>query len=132
MQYSSKGGGGRPAITAAAVACLFNAGEYDSHYVPKVLKYCEKHLANISHQGFGHWHYAHYYYAQVRYREGGKSWQTYFDQISTKLLSETKAITVDGRPMNYWSQGYIGAIYTTSINLTVLQLNEGSLPIYQR
>ena len=26
VQYSSKGGGGRPAITAAAIACLFNAG----------------------------------------------------------------------------------------------------------
>jgi squalene cyclase len=29
VQYSSKGGGARPAITAAAIACLFNAGEYD-------------------------------------------------------------------------------------------------------
>ena len=29
VQYSSKGGGGRPAITAAAIACLFNAGDYD-------------------------------------------------------------------------------------------------------
>ena len=26
VQYSSKGGGARPAITAAAIACLFNAG----------------------------------------------------------------------------------------------------------
>ena len=32
VQYSSKGGGGRPAITAAAIACLFNAGEYDDDY----------------------------------------------------------------------------------------------------
>jgi len=30
VQYSSKGGGGRPAISAAAIACLFNAGDYDS------------------------------------------------------------------------------------------------------
>ena len=36
VQYSSKGGGGRPAITAAAIACLFNAGDYDSEYVPKL------------------------------------------------------------------------------------------------
>jgi hypothetical protein len=27
VQYNIKGGGGRPAITAAAIACLFNAGE---------------------------------------------------------------------------------------------------------
>ena len=30
VQYNSRGGGGRPAITAAAIACLYNAGEYDS------------------------------------------------------------------------------------------------------
>jgi len=64
VQYSSKGGGGRPAITAAAIACLFNAGDYDSEYVPKLLKYCDTHLSQISNQGFGHWHYAHYYYPQ--------------------------------------------------------------------
>ncbi len=40
VQYSSKGGGGRPAITAAAIACLFNAGDYDSEYVPKLQDYC--------------------------------------------------------------------------------------------
>lgn len=132
VQYSSKGGGGRPAITAAAVACLFNAGQYDSQYVPKLLKYCEKHLGNISHQGFGHWHYAHYYYAQVRYREGEPSWGSYRDQLSAKLISEVKEVTVGDRQLSYWDQGYIGPIYTTSINLTILQLEKGTLPIYQR
>ena len=62
VQYSSKGGGGRPAISAAAIACLFNAGDYDDEYVPKMMSYAEKNLSNISNQGFGHWHYAHYYY----------------------------------------------------------------------
>ena len=32
----------------------------------------------------------------------------------------------------YWNQGYIGPIYTTAINLTILQLENGALPIYQR
>jgi hypothetical protein len=132
VQYSSKGGGGRPAITAAAVACLFSAGEYDSHYVPKLLEYCEKQLGNISQRGFGHWHYAHYYYAQVRYREGGKSWQSYRSQITSKLLREAKQLTVGGKPLVYWDQGYIGPIYTTAINLTILQLERAALPIYQR
>ncbi len=31
-----------------------------------------------------------------------------------------------------WNQGYIGPIYTTAINLTILQLDEARLPIYQR
>ena len=132
VQYSSKGGGGRPAITAAAVACLFNAGQYDSQYVPRLLKYCDTHLGNISHQGFGHWHYAHYYYAQVRYREGGAIWRNYYDQIAAKLLREATETNVSDRPMVYWDQGYIGPVYTTAINLTILQLEKATLPIYQR
>ena len=125
VQYSSQGGGGRPAITAAAIACLFNAGEYDSEYVPKLLDYCKKNLSNIQNEGFGHWHYAHYYYAQVCYREGDKVWDGYREKIFARLVSEAAS---DGS----WSQGYIGAVYTTAVNLTILQLEQNALPIYQR
>lgn len=125
VQYSSQGGGARPAITAAAVACLYNAGDYDSEYVPKLLAYCKQNLSNIANEGFGHWHYAHYYYAQVLYREAGETWQEYREKIYTKILNEQSA---DGS----WAQGYIGPIYTTAINLTILQLEDGALPIYQR
>ncbi len=125
VQYRLSQPGGRPAITAAAMACLYNAGEYDSEYVPKQLSYCRGKLNNLSGSGFGHWHYAHYYYAQVMYREGGKTWETYRDKIHKRLVSEA---TADGS----WSQGYIGPVYTTAINLTILQLERGVLPIYQR
>jgi len=125
VQYSSKGGGGRPAITAAAIACLFNAGEYDDEYVPKLMGYCEKNLANIANRGFGHWHYAHYYYAQVRYREGGEPWGEYREKLFERLLTEAS-------PDGSWNQGSVGEVYTTSINLTILQLEKGMLPIYQR
>lgn len=125
VQYNSRGGGGRPAITAAAIACLFNAGQYDSQYVPKLETYCRKNLDNISNQGFGHWHYAHYYYAQVRYRESGKSWEEYRNKIYARLIREAN-------PDGSWNQGYIGPTYTTAINLTILQLEKGYLPIYQR
>ncbi|NIP85486.1 MAG: hypothetical protein GTO03_07955, partial [Planctomycetales bacterium] len=124
VQYSSKGGGGRPAITAAAVACLFNAGEYDSEYVPKLLKYCRKHLRDTSNRSYGHWHYAHYYYAQVMYREGGRDWEVYRDKLTKKLQGEA---TIEADRYASWSQGYIGPIYTTAINLTILQLDKGSL-----
>lgn len=128
VQYSSKGGGGRPAISAAAVACLFNAGEYDNQYVPKLQEYCRRNLGDISNQGFGHWHYAHYYYAQVRYREGGADWEAYRDKVFARLASEA---TENGKYV-VWNQGYIGPIYTTAINLTILQLENAALPIYQR
>ncbi len=125
VQYSSKGGGGRPAISAAAIACLFNAGDYDSEYVPKLLDYCQRNLDNIQNESFGHWHYAHYYFGQVCYREGGKKWEEYRDKVYAKLAAEAS-------PNGSWAQGYIGPIYTTSVNLTILQLENGTLPIYQR
>ena len=125
VQYNSRGGGPRPAISAAAIACLFNAGDYDSKYVPSLLSYCQKNLSNIENSGFGHWHYAHYYYSQVMYREGGKSWEEYRDKIYPKLVTEAS-------PDGSWNQGYVGVVYTTAINLVILQMENGTLPIYQR
>ncbi len=125
VQYNIKGGGGRPAITAAAIACLFNAGEYDNKLVPKLQDYCARNLSNISNEGFGHWHYAHYYYAQVCYREGGKKWEEYRNKVYARLIQEAN-------PDGSWTQGYIGPVYTTAINLTILQLENAALPIYQR
>ena len=124
--YSSKSrGSGRPAITAAAVACLFNAGEYDSEYVPRLLAFCKKHLSAVKGQSFGHWHYTHYYYSQVLYREGGQSWQRYREKLHKRILA-------DASPGGGWTQGSIGPAYVTAINLTILQLENGTLPIYQR
>ena len=102
--------------------------EYDSKYVPKLQAYCRRNLSDIANQGFGHWHYAHYYYSQVLYREGGTQWETYRDKVYARLASEA---TETGNYV-YWNQGYIGPIYTTAINLTIMQLENGALPIYQR
>jgi len=128
VQYSSKGGGGRPAISAAAIACLFNAGEEDDTHVPRMLAYARRHLATISNNSFGHWHYAHFYYAQVMYRQGGDAWRSYREQIERRLVAESQADAAAA----YWPQGYIGPVYTTATNLVILQLEKGSLPIFQR
>jgi len=127
VTYNIHGGGGRPPITAAAIACLFNAGDYDDKYVPKLMKYCEQYLGTQSNPSlaFGHWHYAHYYYSQVLYREGGEKWKAYRNEIYNKLIGEAN-------PDGYWEQGFMGAAYTTAMNLTILQLDRGTLPIYQR
>jgi len=124
VQYNINGGGGRPPISAAAIACLYNAGEYDDTYVPKLLAYCDKHLP-INEQSDVHWHYAHYYYAQVKYRQGGEEWETYRNKVYRKIIDKADS-------NGSWSQGYVGAVYTTAINLTILQLEKAALPIYQR
>jgi hypothetical protein len=125
VTYQLRGGGERPAISAAAIACLYNAGEYDSAYVPKVLDYCKKNLDNMGNSSFGHWEYAHYYYSQVMYRQGGKTWEEYRDKIYAKLIAEVAA---DGT----WNKDSVGPVYSTSINLAILQLEKATLPIYQR
>jgi squalene cyclase len=125
--YSSQNrGGSRPAITAAAVACLFNAGEYESDYVTKLLDYCRRNLSNLNDNGrsYGHWHYTYYYYTQAMYRLGGKEWEEYRDKLYAKLLREQTA-------QGAW-QGNIAPCYVTSLNLTMLQLENSYLPIYQR
>jgi len=132
VQYSSKGGGSRPAITAAAIACLYNAGEYDDTYVPKMLEYCRKHLAPSNRDSFGHWHYAHFYYAQVQYREGAAQWEAYRDAVRKRLLNEADTLKIGDNTVTLWKQGYVGPVYTTALNLIILQLDRACLPIYQR
>jgi hypothetical protein len=132
VQYSSKGGGGRPAITAAAIACLFNAGQYDDDLVPRMIKYCEQNLSSDSRSSYGHWHYAHFYYAQVQYREGGERWERYRNEIQAKLLREASEKKLGDKTCVEWNQGYVGPIYTTALNLIILQLDNACLPIYQR
>ncbi|MDR3108425.1 MAG: terpene cyclase/mutase family protein [Planctomycetaceae bacterium] len=124
VAYNIHGGGGRPPISAAAIACLFNAGEYDDKFVPNLIKYCNKNLLDIGNNNdYGHWHYAHYYFAQVKYRQGGKDWEDYRKKLFKRIVSEAGS---DGS----WSQAYVGNVYTTSINLTILQLDKATLPIY--
>ncbi|MGL4943194.1 MAG: prenyltransferase/squalene oxidase repeat-containing protein [Thermoguttaceae bacterium] len=123
IAYNIHGGGGRPPISAAAIACLFNAGEYDDAFVPALLKYCDEHL--FSTQDNGHWHYAQYYFSQVKYREGGEAWENYKAKIFPVLISQAQS---DGA----WNQSSFGSVYTTSIALTILQLDRATLPIYQR
>ncbi len=127
VQYSIRGGGARPAITAAACASLFNAGDYQSDHLKKMLDFCEKNVwpGGAQNQYFGHWHYAHLYYAQVMYRKGGTEWGKYFDFLSRDILRKQSA-------NGAWKEGHIGPVYVTAINATILQLDNGYLPIYQR
>ncbi len=127
VQYSIKGGGERPPITAAALAALFNAGEYDTELATRMRAYCDENIwpeRSIAARS-GHWHYMHFYYAQVVYRQGGDRWAKYRREISEEILKRTQA-------NGGWSDQQIGPVYTTAVNCIILQLEKGYLPIYQR
>src|SRR5438105_1252584 len=54
VTYTFSGGGERPALTAAAVACAFNAGDYSSPLVKRWLGYCRSNLAQLGGGRMGH------------------------------------------------------------------------------
>jgi len=133
-------GGERPPLTAAAIACMFNAGEYESPLAKKWLKYCQTSIGIGQAGRMGHDEYTHYYYAQALYILGETGYQKLFPQSKAderltwskyreqmfKHLKNTQ--NKDGS----WTGGYIGPIFSTCVYLTILQLDNSTLPIYQR
>ena len=131
VQYNIKGGGARPAISGAAIACLFSAGEQSDPMAEKLLAYCEKNIwpADGGGAGYaGHWHYMHFYYAQVMYRDAAR-WPQYKAFLASQILPKQ---TAGGPNDGAFLEGRVGPVYVTAMNCTVLQLDNGFLPIYQR
>ena len=123
---SSAKGSSRPAITAAALAALYNAGDYESKQIPKMWKYSRRNLHKLDNDGlFGHWHYAYLYYTQVVYRQGLEQWNPFRDKICNRIKKEQ-------RPDGHWREDNVNDVYGTAINLIILQMDYGYLPIYQR
>ena len=124
---TSRGGGARPPLAAAAAACLFSAGEDRHPLQAKLMGEADRHFADAAAEGesSGHWHYAHYYYAQAAYRRGGDSWRRYRDKVAAALLAQQDE-------QGGWTQGFVGPVYSTALNLAILQLEAAALPIYQR
>ncbi len=132
-------GGERPAITAAAVACAFSTGQYNDEYAMKWIKFCKENIP-FGRGRMGHDEYQTYYFAQCVYilgddrygelfpKDPKDSWITWtkfkanmFDQIKSSQQSNGS-----------WGGQSVGAVYSTAINLTILQLDKNVLPIYHR
>ena len=126
ISYSSRQkGSSRPAITAAALAALYNAGDYDGDHVPEMLQYTKDNLHDIDGTpSFGHWNYTYLYYSQVVYRQGDAQWKPFRDSLYSRIASTQ-------RPDGFW-EGQIHPVYVTACNLIMLQLDRSYLPIYQR
>lgn len=130
MAYrANQPGPSRPAITAAAVCCWFNAGEYDNPIAKRALEFCKETISMNPYAG-GHGFYAHLYLAQAMYLAGEEEWDEYFPTIRDRLLAiQYEDGSWRDRP---GARGGVGAVYGTSIALIILQLPFNQLPIMQR
>jgi hypothetical protein len=124
---SVRGGRGRsrPAITAAALTCLFSAGKYNHALTRSTKKYILKRYKNMVSGRSGHFYYTHLYLAEAMYQIGGKPWCDYYPRIRDWLLKHQQS-------NGAWQGDRVGLVYGTSIALTILQLPYGYLPVVQR
>jgi hypothetical protein len=130
----------RPPITAAAVACSFSAGQYTGELAKKWIKFCKEKIP-IAKGRVSHDEYQSYYFSQFVYILGDDrygqmfpkedkstwlTWSKYTEAMYPYLIDQQNKTTGE------WQSGYIGPVFSTSVNLTILQLEKGILPIYQR
>ncbi|QVL34723.1 terpene cyclase/mutase family protein [Telmatocola sphagniphila] len=136
---SAVSGQERPALTAAAVSCAFSSGDYSSDYAKKWIKYCKESIP-VGKGRLSHDEYQSYYFAQAVYILGDDGYERLFpgskkdDQLSWTKYKEAMFDYLKAGQSNdgSWSSGYIGNVFTTTVNLTILQLDKATLPIYQR
>lgn len=122
------GGGARLPISAAAVATLYNAGEYDAPVAERCLAYVWKQFKGQTgwSKGEGHDFYTHLYASQGYYMAGDKYWDEYFPATRDQLLA------MQDKSDGSWNGDGIGKTYGTAIALIILQLPYKYLPVYQR
>jgi hypothetical protein len=133
------GGGDRPALSAAAVACAFSAGSYDSDDAKKWIKYCKENI-QFGKGRLAHDEYQNYYFSQCMYVLGDEGYKKLFPTDASPMRwTEFRKTMYEYLKTNQnqdgnWGQGImnIGPVYATSVNLTILQLENSTLPIYQR
>jgi hypothetical protein len=126
-------GDSRPAISAAAIACFYAAGKYDTargaagaegEMVEKLVKYV-KGTCQPGGGGDGHSFYTQFYMAQAMYQRGGNDWREYYPRLKQWLLSTQS-------PDGSWNGDGVGTTYGTALACIMLQLPYGYLPIYEK
>ncbi len=145
--YSYAGSGGnaltgqeRAPITAAAVACSFGAGQYKGELAKKWVKFCKDNIP-FAKGRLNHDEYQSYYFSQFVYvlgddrygelfpKEDKSTWLTW---AKYKEAMYPYLVDSQDKSSGAWTSGYLGQVFSTSVNLTILQLEKGILPIYQR
>ena len=138
-------GGGRPALTAAAIAGLFSAGEYKDELIRKWFRFCQKSipLGGVGGARIGHDEYTHFYYAPSIYFLGDDGWAKMFPGDSAeqritwsgykKAMFDSLVTSQSGD--GSWPGGggwSVGPVYSTAVYCTIMQLDHGTLPVFQK
>jgi hypothetical protein len=134
-------------LTAAAIACMFSAGEYKNDLVKKWFKYCQTAIplagGGAGVVRLGHDEYTHYYFGQAVYTLGDDGWEKMFGSTPAEqrvTWSRYRSAMFDNlvRSQNgdgSWASGggfSVGPVYSTAVYCTLMQLDRGALPFYQR
>lgn len=149
-------GQGRPPLTAAALACALGTGKFGQAIAtmtgpnppqgvarPAVVRWFEncKKTIPVAKGRVAHDEYQSYYYAQAMYALGDDRYgQLFPKEPKDQWLTWTKykeamypyLMESQDKAGGGWTSGGIGPVFSTAINLTILQLEKGILPIYQR
>lgn len=133
-------GSERPPITVAAVAGSFSSGQYKSELAKRWVKFCRDKVPFGTDRA-AHDEYQTYYYAQIAYALGEDRYGQMFPREEKgNWLTWSKFKRAVFPPMlkqqdpktGAWSTGFVGPVFTTAVNLAILQLDKGVLPLYQR
>jgi len=127
ISYSLRNRGrSRGPITAAAVAVLYNAGQYENPVAHKALEYTRRNLEAGGMRIFsGHRCYGMLYAGQAMYLSNEANWKWFFSKYRDDLVRQQNK---DGS----WPGDSVGEVYGTATTLIVLQLPYRYLPILQR
>jgi hypothetical protein len=155
----STNGSGRPPLTAAALACGLSTGKFteairimtdknppkgvERPSIVRWFEYCKKHIP-IGKGRSAHEEYMMYYYSQGMYALGddryamlfpGEPKETHLTWTKFKEALFPTILESQDKTTGGWngSGSYgLGPTFVTAINLCILQLDKGILPIYQR
>ncbi|MFO0913176.1 MAG: prenyltransferase/squalene oxidase repeat-containing protein [Pirellulales bacterium] len=120
--------------SAAALAAMYAAGDYDSDHVRRAIQYLAAQQDQFTSLGADskgnlptgqqYFHYGQYYAAQAWWQSGAEHWGPWFRLLQPTILRLQQ-------PDGGW-QSEFGRAYATAMSLIVLQIPNNLLPILQR
>lgn len=113
-------------ITAAAICCLYSAGEYESPLADSCMKYVMQQFKSSQNEfNSGHYFYLHLYASLAFYQAGDTYWDAYFPKARDNLLKQQQST-------GNWNGDGVGTVFGTALACILLQIPYKYLPIYQR